>query len=121
MPPTPGFPQDPHSQAEQGYGSQFATMDKTSFAQPKPFTLQPPPIKVQAATPRTEQRGFEPAPKAPGEQEYDSVPIPEAYQSPAYAPAQFGSFAAPGQAYTAEVRVESPPTSPRLPPASLKK
>jgi hypothetical protein len=128
LPPTPGFPTtpgfsprfppsaDPHSQAEEGYGSQFATKPQ-SFSQPKPFTLQPPPIKVQSATPQLPQGGFDPVPAAPGEQQYDAVPIPEAYASPlaspSYPPPQ---SAVPGQAFTTSARVESPPISPRFPP-----
>ncbi|KAH0541940.1 hypothetical protein FGG08_003660 [Glutinoglossum americanum] len=117
FPGTPRFPQstDAHSQAEEGLGSQFATHQ--SFSQPKPFALQPPPIKVQGATPQPPQEGFEPAPAAPGEQQYGAVPIPQAYASPmaspSYPPTQ---STAPGQAFTASTRVESPPTSPRFPP-----
>lgn len=84
-------------------------------AQPKPFQLQAPPIKVQGATPKMQQVGFSPVqtttrersptppqedqrsplmsemPReqhqehfgaAPGEQVYESVPIPGAYEAP---------------------------------------
>ncbi|CAF9926030.1 MAG: hypothetical protein HETSPECPRED_006234 [Heterodermia speciosa] len=142
-PNTPGFPlrspnpyQDPHSAAENGQSqphddenTQFASKHH-SFSQPKPFTLQPPPIRVQNATPAPPQDGFEPAPNehvpaAPGEQTYDAVPIPGAYASPLASPAyppshqQSMSF---GQALTTEGsgRVESPPSSPRLGHASLR-
>jgi hypothetical protein len=126
FPPTPGFPTtpgfsprfppsaDPHSQAEEGYGSQFATKHQ-SFSQPKPFALQPPPIKVQSATPQPPQGDFDPVPAAPGEQQYDAVPIPQAYSSPA-SPSYPPQSATPGQAFTASTRVESPPISPRFPP-----
>ncbi|KAK5122485.1 hypothetical protein LTR85_004069 [Meristemomyces frigidus] len=87
----------------------------TQKAQPKPFQLQAPPIKIQGATPKMSQVGFSPvttttrempptppemdqrsplmaeAPReemqehfaaAPGEQVYDEVPIPGAYEAP---------------------------------------
>ncbi len=140
-PMSPSFPShlhdDPHNAAENGeyYGdserTQFAQKHQ-SFSQPKPFTLQAPPIRVQNATPGIPQDGFEPAPPkvqehvpaAPGEQVFDAVPIPGAYASPIASPAfqpQPMTFATaqPGQAYTAESRIESPPTSPRLPRARL--
>ncbi|KAI9795902.1 MAG: hypothetical protein M1833_006629 [Piccolia ochrophora] len=138
-PNTPGFggpmsprfapgSDDTYSKAEEGglYTPQFASKHE-SFSQPKPFTLQPPPIKVHSATPQTPNNGFEAAsippplhsPAAPGEQSYETVPIPGAYasplQSPTYQP-QSMSFGPPGQAITTEGRVESPPGSPRLPP-----
>ena len=141
-PMSPSFPShlqdDPQDAAENGeyYGdrerTQFAQKHQ-SFSQPKPFTLQPPPIKVHSATPSMAQNGFEPAPQpkvqehvpaAPGEQVFDAVPIPDAYASPIASPAfqpppmNFGA-SRPGQAYTAERRIESPPTSPRLPRAGL--
>ncbi|KAL1304909.1 hypothetical protein AAFC00_003826 [Neodothiora populina] len=78
---------------------------------PKPFVLQPPPIKVHGATPKMQQAGFTPihhndnslamAPQsplltreqqqehvaaAPGERVYESVPIPGAYSSPINSP-----------------------------------
>ena len=122
---------DPVSAAENGeyyQPTQFAEKHQ-SFSQPKPFALQPPPIRVQNATPAPPQEGFEPAPKvqehvpaAPGEQTYDAVPIPGAYASPLTSPAyqpRSMSFGPPGQAMTTEGRVESPPTSPRLPKANL--
>jgi len=66
-----------------------------TFAQPKPFALQPPPVKITQATPILDQGGFEQikgtnvqehAPVAPGEQTYDAVPIPGAYASPLSSP-----------------------------------
>ncbi|KAL9076716.1 MAG: hypothetical protein Q9161_000701 [Pseudevernia consocians] len=119
---------DPIDAAESGEyyneSTQFASKHQ-SFSQPKPFNLQPPPIKVHSATPALSQDNFEPAPQiqehvpaAPGEQTYDVVPIPGAYagplQSPGYQPQNMNFGSEPGQAYTTEGRVESPPTSPRL-------
>lgn len=95
-------------------GMQYANDTKNG---PQPFQLQAPPIRVQGATPKQQQMGFEPiqtnvrertpsppedqrspliaeAPReqvqehfaaAPGEQVYDAVPIPGAYQ-PATSP-----------------------------------
>ncbi|KAL8955439.1 MAG: hypothetical protein Q9183_006645 [Haloplaca sp. 2 TL-2023] len=131
-PMSPSFPahlhDDPVNDAENGqhHGTQYAEKRQSSFAKPKPFTLQPPPIRVQHATPSVSQDGFEPAPPAqqnehvpaaPGEQTYAAVPIPGAYASPLASP----SFQRPehqsmniGGAYTTNERVDSPPTSPRL-------
>lgn len=145
-PNTPGFKgdrspnpyRDPYDAAENGQNynkddenTQFASKHQ-SFSQPKPFTLQPPPIKIQTATPVPAQDGFEPTPKkdivnehvpaAPGEQTYESVPIPGAYASPLASPAyqtQHRSMSF-GQAMTTEGRVESPPQSPRLGQAELR-
>lgn len=116
---------DQYSQAEKGQNSpstQFATAP--AFTQPKPFKLQPPPIKIHNATPKMSSDGFDSippplhSPAAPGEREYESVPIPGAYasplQSPAFAPTPVEPVY-PGQALTTEQRVESPPGSPRLP------
>ncbi|KAF9883190.1 hypothetical protein FE257_003877 [Aspergillus nanangensis] len=110
-PNTPGFPRtpktpftpymashDPHSAAEKGDGcaTQFASPRSPTRPQPS-FQLQAPPIRVQNASPRTEQQEFpipEPLPSpppetasqhmgaAPGERTYESVPIPGAYASP---------------------------------------
>ncbi|KAL8713507.1 MAG: hypothetical protein Q9220_002369 [cf. Caloplaca sp. 1 TL-2023] len=125
---------DPINKAENGeyYSTQYAQKRQSSFSQPKPFALQAPPIRVQNATPSLQQDGFEPTssnkaqehvPAAPGEQTYDAVPIPGAYASPLASPSfqsqhqhQSMNFGAqqPGYAYTADHRIESPPTSPRL-------
>lgn len=94
-----------------------------SFSQPKPFALQPPPVRITQATPTLEQTGFAPAPKvqehfsaAPGEQTYDAVPIPGAYSSPlaspSFQPATLHYGGPAGQAYSTEGRVASPPLSP---------
>lgn len=127
-PTTSSFPKDLHddptSAAENGEneseGTQFASKHQ-SFSQPKPFTLQAPPIKVHSATPALSQDGFESTPRvqehvpaAPGEQTYDAVPIPGAYSSPLASPGMNFGDSQPGQAFTTEGRVESPPTSPRL-------
>ena len=94
----------------------------------KPFALQPPPIKIHAASPVTPQKGFaapsratspptratsppttrkSPPPverriehvaAAPGEQTYDAVPIPGAYA---------GSLSSPGLAQPQHQRIGS--------------
>lgn len=109
-PNTPGFPhtaktpvvstsmpQDPYSAAENGEAcsTQFATPRSPTRPQPT-FQLQPPPIRVQHATPKSAQEEFS-APlhadasiqstpqhmgAAPGERTYEAVPIPGAYASP---------------------------------------
>ena len=120
---------DPINDAENGEYVQYASKSQGS-AEPKPFTLQPPPIKIHSASPTVSQDEFETAPTpapapqvqehvpaAPGEQTYESVPIPGAYSSPLASPSfqpQGMNFGAPGQAVTTEGRVESPPSSPRL-------
>ncbi|KAJ5943143.1 hypothetical protein N7516_003311 [Penicillium verrucosum] len=99
-------PVDPYSAAEKGMAQPQATQyaSPRSPTRPTPsFQLQPPPIKVQQPTPQTAQEEFAPPSQysqsppphsqrqsppmnrgsAPGEQTYDSVPIPGAYQSPA--------------------------------------
>ncbi|KAL8836548.1 MAG: hypothetical protein Q9170_002868 [Blastenia crenularia] len=116
-PMSPSFPShlhdDPINRAENGeyYGTQYAEKRQSAFTQPKPFTLQPPPIRVQHATPAISQDGFESVPEpqpqehvpaAPGEQTYDAVPIPGAYASPLASPSfqppghQSMNFGAPG-------------------------
>lgn len=127
-PVTASFPKDLHDDpidaAENGEnyaeGTQYAAKHG-SFSQSKPFALQAPPIKVHSATPTPAQDGFESQPQvqehvpaAPGEQTYDAVPIPGAYSTPLVSPGLNFGDAAPGQAYTTEQRIESPPTSPRL-------
>ncbi|KAI9674490.1 MAG: hypothetical protein M1817_001828 [Caeruleum heppii] len=118
-PMSPRFPpssEDEHSKAEEGgyYGTQFASQQQ-SVAAPKPFQLQPPPIKIHHATPRAPQDGFEAAPAptpthvpaAAGERTYAAVPIPGAYASP---------VASPSFAPTMQYGAASPPSSPRLAP-----
>lgn len=159
-PNTPGFPrtpkspyvsttqaQDVYSAAENGehYTTQYAT-PKSPTHPPEPFQLQPPPIRVQHATPKPAQNGFDtpapiqaPAPAqtaqnvnqhvpaAPGEKTYEPVPIPSAYSSPMASPsfapqaqpsmAQAMAQGAPGTAYTTDGRVhQSPPASPGFAP-----
>lgn len=120
---------DPVNDAEKGESTQYASK-RQSFSQPKPFALQPPPIKVQSASPTTEQEGFDSEPKvqdhvpaAPGEQTYEAVPIPGAYSSPLSSPGlpqqSQPMGAIPGQAVTTNSRVESPPSSPRFAPKGL--
>lgn len=129
-PNTPGFagplsPRDGGWRAPVDYYKHAAAVeegevryvDADQKAQPQPFKLQAPPIKVTNATPKMQQMGFQPvqittrertpspeipqdqrsplmaeAPRevqqehfaavAPGEQIYDSVPIPGAYEAP---------------------------------------
>ncbi|KAL5335260.1 hypothetical protein BJX70DRAFT_330404 [Aspergillus crustosus] len=105
-PNTPGFPyspkspwvsttmKDPYSSAEKAEITpmQFATPISPTRPQAT-FQLQPPPIRIQHATPKTEQGEFSPpvpTPSssqdhmraAPGEPTYEAVPIPGAYASP---------------------------------------
>ena len=134
---------DPINDAENGESTQYASKQQ-SFSQPKPFQLQPPPIKIHSATPAMSSDGFDDAPKlnehvpaAPGEPTYDAVPVPGSYEHVPAAPGEPtydavpvpGSYSntlqspgasAPGQAFTTEGRVESPPGSPRLQHASLR-
>jgi hypothetical protein len=97
-PRSPSFPVmkvDPYSKAENGQSPvQYASATTPTSG----FRLQPPPIRVQGATPRFQQEGFEPpmptaspppqerlnehVAAAPGEQQYDAVPIPGAYAAP---------------------------------------
>lgn len=81
-----------------GAATRFVETKSAMSASVKPFTLQAPPVRIQNATPKLDQGGFEvlapPQPQqqkervvehiqaAPGEQTYDSVPIPGAYASP---------------------------------------
>jgi len=128
---SPRFPPNTYAQSsdsEEGFaGARFVEAPKSGFpADKKPFTLQAPPIKVHAATPKTPQDGFS-APQraftppqqervvehvaaAPGEQTYASVPIPGAYTSPLPTKTTFGDV---GTAMTSDSRIESPPSSPR--------
>jgi hypothetical protein len=137
---SPRFPPSVYNaspDAEEGTaGTRFVEAKPASSRTPKPFALQPPPIKVHAATPQTAQNGFDIPPPpahravsppaerridhaaaAPGEQIYDSVPIPGAYASPLASPGlaqpQHQRFGSVGQAITSEQRIESPPGSPR--------
>jgi hypothetical protein len=98
-----------------------------SNALPKTFALQAPPIKVHGPnapnTPKksafsktfAKEKVNEHMNAAPGEQTYEAVPIPGAYQkvaTPAATPGhqRFGSV---GEAFTSDQRIESPPGSPR--------
>jgi len=127
---SPRFPPSSYnnvSAAEEGLaGAQFVEAKTNAALNAKPFALQPPPIKIQSATPKVAQNGFEraaspPAERridhvaaAPGEQTYAAVPIPGAYASPLSSPGpQQQSFGSVGQAITSERRIESPPGSPR--------
>lgn len=101
-------PVDPYSAAEKGESCTTQYASPRSPTRPvASFQLQPPPIRVQQPTPRTAQEEFQapattsvpippasqspsPPPQsenqhmtaAPGEQDYGSVPIPNAYSSP---------------------------------------
>ncbi|KAL6709754.1 hypothetical protein ACN47E_001183 [Coniothyrium glycines] len=112
--PPPGHPMyvDPHSAAENGDSDKIQYAYAREIAQPQPFALQAPPIKVTGATPKVEQEGFDAPARtvspplaspgfqerhndhvgaAPGEQQYATVPIPGAYTplaSPSYPPQQ---------------------------------
>ena len=111
-PRTPGFPTMTKAQeAGDDSPTQYISATPSSNTTTSPFRLQAPPIKVHHATPRAQQDGFERAPTAsppppsmspppqdrlnehvtaaPGEQQYDAVPIPGAY----------ASYAKPGNAY----------------------
>ncbi|KAF3398187.1 hypothetical protein F1880_005675 [Penicillium rolfsii] len=115
-PNTPGFPGfasyppkspfsvsvDPYSAAEKGQAEPTTTQYASPRSPTRPvssFQLQPPPIRIQQASPRVQQDGFaasgaprSPSPPlknepqhmaaAPGEANYGSVPIPGAYTSP---------------------------------------
>ena len=112
---------DEYDAAENGESMrQYVSPTPTSSQNNQPFKLQPPPIRVHTATPQPSQNGFEAVPTssappmppmspppqerqnehvaaAPGEQTYESVPIPGAYASPLTSPAfqsQQGSMAA---------------------------
>lgn len=119
-PNTPGFPrtpkpaygpsspppQDVYSAAENGEVKSSHTQYASPRSPTRPqaaFHLQPPPVRVQHATPKSTQAEF-PAPDppsqasndhmgaAPGERTYEAVPIPNAYSSPVTSP----SFPPPG-------------------------
>ncbi|RMZ78185.1 hypothetical protein DV738_g3968, partial [Chaetothyriales sp. CBS 135597] len=96
-PRTPGFPSMSKAmEAADSSPTQYATTTPQSNYTASPFKLQAPPIKVHHATPQADQHAFEtaritassPPPQdrvmehvaaAPGEQQYDAVPIPGAY------------------------------------------
>ena len=114
---------DAPSAAENGEAPGQTVQYPRGFAEPKPFQLQAPPIRVQGATPKMQQNGFDGAPispieqpetsdnaarapspqqqpaqqhfvqehvpAAPGEHQYDAVPIPGAYSGPMASPQGF--------------------------------
>lgn len=111
-PNTPGFPgmksprfpptahsNNPLSDAEEGFAPGARFVEATSSPKPaKPFQLQPPPIKIHTASPKTQTGAFGQeetnaghAPPAAGEQQFAAVPIPGAYQ-PASPPPQQTAF-----------------------------
>jgi len=95
-------------EGEASDGTQYVTVAPRKIAEPKPFALQAPPIKIHAATPKQKQEGFEitkgadtineHVPAAQGEAEYAPVAIPGSYtgpslNSPGFAPQhQGGNF-----------------------------
>lgn len=104
-PNTPGLPR--HGKHPYGpipnyqSSAENGNMKQAQYAAPTPpskppaaFQLQAPPIRVQYATPKAGQDEFSPpapAPSqgsnghsraAPGEQTYESIPVPGAYGSP---------------------------------------
>ncbi|OJD25930.1 hypothetical protein ACJ73_02696 [Blastomyces percursus] len=116
---------DYYAAAEEGYSTQYATPktpEATHMGTSRPFQLLPPPIRVQDATPKISQEAFnmpmspatlerrnEHVDAAPGEQKYESVPIPGAYAtpltSPTFAPEIRGSDVIPGMAVTTTERI----------------
>ncbi|CAG8957768.1 hypothetical protein HYFRA_00000106 [Hymenoscyphus fraxineus] len=129
---SPRFPPSTYqsaSEAEEGFaGARFVEAKPAGAISEKKFTLQAPPIKIHGATPKLQQGGFantntthqlpvrQHVEAAPGEQTYESVPIPGAYKSPAPTKTTFGDLNAlpqTGMAVTSDHRVESPPASPR--------
>lgn len=103
---TPGTARlDPHSAAEKGeQETQFATQfaNSTPPVVNRPFQLQPPPIRVQGPSRDNSPTDGQPSiptdliqtvnnnghvGPAPGEQQYDSVPIPGSYTAPLASPA----------------------------------
>ncbi|OJD11232.1 hypothetical protein AJ78_07959 [Emergomyces pasteurianus Ep9510] len=138
-PNTPGFPRhgptsppmspapmkgEYYASTEEGYFTQYATPktpEASHMGSQRPFELRPPPIRVQDATPKVSQDGFnmpmspttferrnQHVDAAPGEQKYESVPIPGAYAtpltSPTFAPETRGSDVIPGMAVTTAER-----------------
>jgi hypothetical protein len=114
-PNTPGFADrvhsltsmNPESDVEEGHATHYTTQhvdvkqEGLMTMSPKPFQLQPPPIRVGSATPSSKVNGLEHValgatqqqelvqahvPAAPGEQTYEAVPIPGSYASPLSSP-----------------------------------
>lgn len=65
---SPRFPPSVYNaapSAEEGFaGTRFVDAKPASQIAVKPFALQPPPIKIHAATPKTPQNGFDAPPRA---------------------------------------------------------
>lgn len=108
-PRTPHFPTQMRTEETADSPTQYANITPTSNQTSQAFKLQAPPIKIHHATPRMEHEGFpspsispppqsmSPPPQerfnqhveaAPGEQTYDAVPIPGAYETHRNAPGQ---------------------------------
>ncbi|KAF2142087.1 uncharacterized protein K452DRAFT_318395 [Aplosporella prunicola CBS 121167] len=78
------------------------------YAQPKPFTLQAPPIRVQQATPKTAQVGFDGAPASPDTPRQSvSPPLAEQHQ---YQP---HSDVSPPESRTPSPPLQSPSFAPQ--------
>ncbi|KAI9817725.1 MAG: hypothetical protein M1826_001481 [Phylliscum demangeonii] len=86
--------EDEYSSAEKGESAPYAVTSNShshshSFssvvAPPKPFKLQPAPIRAQHAATAAVPAPLN-SPAAPGEKQYDVVPIPGAYASPLSSP-----------------------------------
>lgn len=103
-------------------GIQYATVPTRTFTPPKPFSLQPPPIKIHAATPKLDGDEFTPvavapsfgstprsptppnmsvsevvndhAPVAQGERQYGAVAIPGSHAGAFASPLNSPGFAA---------------------------
>ncbi|OCL04880.1 hypothetical protein AOQ84DRAFT_380140 [Glonium stellatum] len=90
--PPPGHPlhADALSAAENGEmggvgaGAEGTVQFPRGFAQPKPFALQPPPIRVQGATPKLAQTGFgfETSPVRAGSASPPPLPAPQPQPQP---------------------------------------
>lgn len=111
-PPVDYHKGDPLSQAENGeirdHTGRFVVVQPKTFAEPKPFTLAPAPVKTKEGTPKVSQFGFgassstppppmpsvspvqeqrqDHVPAAPGERNYGQVSIPGSYASPMNSP-----------------------------------
>jgi hypothetical protein len=84
-------------------GVQYATVPTRTFTPPKPFSLQPPPIKIHCATPKLDGGEFTPAtphsPQPPRSPPPSTIPVSEVINE--HAPVaegerQYGAVAIPG-------------------------
>lgn len=130
--PPPGHTlyRDPHAAAEEGESDSTVQYPR-GFANPKPFTLQPPPIRVHAATPKVSQAGFDSGPNPTFVSSSPSPPSspplqPPTPMSPSFFLTQLHQEhvpAAPGEVQYAPVPIPeayaSPVSSPSFAPAQL--